>query len=449
VDGTCPAEEGGVETSSVRDVPTADLCIARPPTPETLSRLARVDRATPTAVDESVPASLTREDAARLLEEGERVDRATRDAVTAATRGALGCENKGDTLAGLGALTDDGVRLVIAERGWTPEIIERLGDAIQAPLPSDLQIGIVGPPAIRELPDGRVAVRIRLDNPLLPRDGDLGMNDERVYILKRNEGEWRIDRMVPVSREPVTLRLPGEIRVQEALCPPGMGYDDFVAGACPPHHAPGFAFYAGTYTLGTYTPVSTIVTCCGPNGPGSPVDCCADATWEGETEQTLDALPVGRTYWVSLSRGEGEDQTAWVVPGALGLSFPTLFTNPVTLWGVSLTTARPRAVVTAYIFRDAACGSTCAGDEASCEDPINGISRWVDLSVDIGHCGGCGNACATARPASLAAASRRPWRAPGDAVTRGAHPPRSAAWAASSGCAVSRSSTRSGRPTPC
>ena len=391
IDGSCPAEESGVETTGARDVPRADLCVARPRSPATLRRLARADRATPTAVD-ALSAALTPKDVADLLGTGERVGRETREAVTAATWGALGCENKGDVLAGLGALTDEGARLAIAERGWTPEILDLLEDAIPAPLPSDLQVAVVGNPAIREMTDGRVAVRVRLDNPLIPRDGDgPGANDERVYILKRDREDWRIDRIVPVSREPVTPRLPGEIRVQVALCPPGMGYDDFVAGACPPHHASGFAFTSAT--LDPYTPASPVVTCCSAGESFGYLDCCADVTWEGETQVTTDPLPLGATYWLPLSRGEGEDQTAWLVPGALGISFPSLFADPVTLWGVSLTAARPRALLTAYVFRDAACGSTCAGDEASCPEPVTGFTRWVDLSTDQDHCGTCGTAC--------------------------------------------------------
>ncbi len=392
VDGSCPAEESSVETSVLRDVPTAGLCVDRAPSTDALLRLARAREATRSG-DETVPEVLTREDADRLLEGGDRVDDATQDAVARVTRGALGCENKGDSLAQLGALTDDGISRTIAERGWTPDIIRLFEGVIQVPLPSDQQVAIVGTPTFRQLPDGRVAVRVGLDNPLLPRDADdLGFNDERIYVLRDVEVGWRIDRIVPVVFDPDSIRVPGEIRVQEAVCPPGMGAADFVAGACRPQHAIGFAFTSAT--LDPYTPASPIVTCCYPDGPGGYADCCADATWEGQTEQTLYPLPLGRTYWVVLSRGRGdEDETAWVVPGALGISFPSLFADPATLWGVSLTAGRPRALLTAYIFRDAACGTTCAGDEALCDHPGTGTSRWVELSSNPRHCGECGNQC--------------------------------------------------------
>jgi hypothetical protein len=395
VDGQCPASESTETTDVVREVPSAELCVARPPTAEDLRRIA----STASTPDPSagLPEMLDPAGADALMATGTEVDSERQQAAVTLVRGALGCENAGDAMAGLGGMTDDGIRATLVERGWTAEIVDLLDDAPAAsPLPADHRIGIAGPITVRQLPDGRLAVRVPLDPPVTPRpepdppapDG----SDGRIYVVADLPGGYLVDRIVPITPtgapEP---KLPGSIAVQLEVCPPGMTYEDFAASACEPVQVYAFApaLYAkpgdpdlppaydpGMAYLDKYQSTSV------------PEMAWFDPAWDG-MYLYVRGLEVGRTWWVELRAGPGGHESGFgIIPGATGLSLA----DGRTFWGVPLTVARHDAVVRAYLFRPRACGTTCFGDQDQCT-AADGTEVWVDLSSDPAHCGRCGAAC--------------------------------------------------------
>jgi hypothetical protein len=396
VDGQCPASESGQRSGVVRDVPGPELCIAQPPVPDDLMRIASMPPATP-AAGVGLPSALTPAEADALMATGAAVDGERQQAALTAVRAAVGCENAGDPMRELGGMTDDGIRTTLAERGWTPEIIALLGvEPPSTPLPSDQRVGLAGPISAVELPDGRLAVRVPLDSPPPRPQPDTPTPGERIYVLADLPDGPKVDRIIAVDPSgTVDIRLPGSLAVQVEVCPPGMAYDDFVPSACEPIRIEGYgiALYAK------------------PGNPDSPLPFDVEASYFGNYQGEVEGLvlfdppwamdgyyfyvrnlELGRTYWAELRLSAA---SSWsrpgVVPGTTGLSL----TDGRTFWGIPLTLARRDAVVRAYYFRPAGCGTTCIGDQAQCPGAAaDGRDLWVDVSRDANHCGRCGNACA-------------------------------------------------------
>lgn len=395
VDGQCPASESGQRSGVVREAPGPELCIAQPPVPDDLMRIASTPPATP-AAGVGFPSTLTPAEADALMATGAAVDGERQQAALTAVRAAVGCENAGDPMRELGGMTDDGIRTTLSERGWTPEIIGLLGvEPPSTPLPSDQRVGLAGPISAVELPDGRLAVRVPLDSPPRP-EPDTPPPGERIYVLADLPDGPKVDRIIAVDPSgTVDVKLPGSLAVQLEVCPPGMGYDDLVPSACEPVRIEGFGLWL--YAK--------------PGDPDMPLPYDVEASYLGNYQGSVEwlalfepawamdgyyfyvrNLELGRTYWAEL-RVQGD--VGWSHPGVITGTTGLSLTDGRTFWGIPLTLARRDAVVRAYYFRPAGCGTTCIGDQAQCPGAAaDGRDLWVDVSRNANHCGRCGNACA-------------------------------------------------------
>lgn len=252
---------------------------------------------------------------------------------------------------------------------------------------------------MRALPDGRLVARVPLGDQATPSPEPPTPNGsgERIYVLVDLPNGLKIDQKVHVNPNTgVVMPRTGSLAVQLEVCPPGMTHEDFVPSACEPVQIEGFApaIYAkpGDYDDAP-RPYAVENSYFGTSQGLIPGLAMFSPPWNGYY-MYIYGLDLGRTYWIELRvRGADPWGHPGVVPGTVGLSMASGPSVGRTFWGAALTVSQPDAVVRAYYFRSAECGRTCPGDQEECVNLLDGTSVWVDLSLDRGNCGRCGNAC--------------------------------------------------------
>lgn len=185
-----------------RDVPGPDECIVAPRGAAALVSIL----ATPTAATPEAPPRTSEAD----LRQGESVDEATTDAVSATTRLFVACINAGDTFRSLAVVTDTFLRAQLG--GLTPTAEQlaaleaQLAAAVAAsPVALDAanQGALVEVGDARRLPDGRVGARA-----VVAAAATGAPPDTAIFVFLEVEDRWLIDDIVPITESSAATPVP-------------------------------------------------------------------------------------------------------------------------------------------------------------------------------------------------------------------------------------------------
>lgn len=184
------------------DVPPPDECRVAPRQAAALISIL----ATPTT---ETPEATTRMSEADLRQ-GEPVDEATLEAVSATTRQFVACINAGDTFRSLAVVTDAFLRAQLGGLTPTAEQLAALESQLVAAaaaspvaLDATSQGALVAVSDVRRLPDGRVGALV-----VVAAAGAGTPPDTAVFVFLEVEDRWLIDDIVPTTESPAATPVP-------------------------------------------------------------------------------------------------------------------------------------------------------------------------------------------------------------------------------------------------
>jgi hypothetical protein len=174
-----------------RSVPDPAECDVEPRSLASVNAFAGTPVAEPSTPSANVPF---------VLPPGSPASQEIVEAITAATRILLACNNTGDRLRTLALFTDDAIRDYNATVPITDEVLAGWA-ATLAPYAEPDWIALVAVLDIRVLADGRVGALVEIDIPGAPPT----RTEFRFYYFEKENGRYLIDRIVrDLDVQPIT-----------------------------------------------------------------------------------------------------------------------------------------------------------------------------------------------------------------------------------------------------
>jgi hypothetical protein len=132
---------------------------------------------------------------------GELADLATADAINAAAREIVACFNAGDIPRAMALMTDTGAQRVYWGLAQDEENRALARERLPAPAErraDEFLVRLIGVTNVTQLPEGRVAAFVVLNEPLLPPNGP----ETLLFIFANQDGQWLLDDMIDFTVVP-------------------------------------------------------------------------------------------------------------------------------------------------------------------------------------------------------------------------------------------------------
>jgi hypothetical protein len=190
--GPALAQDDAAEDEANTRLVAPEECLSEPRTYEEIATLLALD-------GEGVPAPDITPIQPPL---GELADAATTEAITGAIRQIVACFNAGDIPRATALMTDAGVHHVY----WGLSRDEENRELARTRLPAaperradEFLIRLTAVTNVTQLPDGRVAAFVVINEPLLPPNGP----EVHLFLFANQDGNWRLDDMIDFTVAPV------------------------------------------------------------------------------------------------------------------------------------------------------------------------------------------------------------------------------------------------------